>query len=188
MTGPGSSPNNGLLVLPQVNKSPRSACRARPAHPAPLALCRWYCPVSSCPDHCQESSRGWTSFKGLRFHLDLHFMANCPARYPSIGSISMVMVSAAYAIVSCRFTSMGCTPDAIVPPQQRRFRPLPLSVDPLSTGHLVYLMSPPPTVDSAFRSPRVPKTCGASASSMHLRRWLLIVMNALGSTSSPCLP
>ena len=53
------------------------------------------------------------------------------------------MVSAAFAIVSCRLTSMGCTPDAIVPPLQRRFRPLPLSVDPSSTGHLVCLMSPP---------------------------------------------
>ena len=80
--GPGSSPNNELLVLPQVNKRPRSASPARPTHPAPLALGRWYCPVSSCPDHCQESSRGWTSFKGLRFHLDLHFMGELSGQVP----------------------------------------------------------------------------------------------------------
>ena len=58
------------------------AAHLRPTHPAPLALGRWYCPVSSCRDHCQESSRGWTSFKGLRFHLDLHFMGELSGQVP----------------------------------------------------------------------------------------------------------
>ena len=183
--GPGSSPSNEPLVLPQVNKRPRSASPARPSHPSPLSLGRWYCPVSSCPDRCQESSRGWTSFKGLRFHLDLHFMGDLSGQVPLdwLHQQGYGVCSACNRVLSSH--SNGLHPRCYRASVGASVQAPPLSVDPSSTGHLVCLMSPPPTVDSALRSPLVPETSGASASSMHLRRWLPI---ALGSTSSPCLP
>ena len=137
--GPGSSPSNELLVLPQVNKRPRSASPARPAHPPPLSLGRWYCPVSSCPDLCQESSRGWTSFKGLQFHLDLHFMGDLSGQVPLdwLHQQGYGVCSVCNRVLSSHFNGL----------------PLHLLVDPSSTGHLVCLMSPPPTVDSALPIP-----------------------------------
>ena len=68
--------------MPQVPKRARSCFPARPSSPVCQVPGRWCCQVSSCPDDCQESSRGWTSFKSLRSHLDHHFMGELSGQVP----------------------------------------------------------------------------------------------------------
>ena len=174
-------------MMPQIHQRPRSASPARPTSSTPQAQGRWYCPVTSCPDHCQESSRGWTSFEGLRFHLDLHFMGELSGQVPlgwlqhqgyGVWTVCNCVLSSHFNGLHPRCYRAFTAAVAPAPPTVRR---------PLLDGALVCPMFPLPTAGSGHRSLRAPETCGASASSTHSRQWLHIGTKDRGSTSSPCL-
>ena len=184
--GPGPSPNNEPFVLPQVHKRPRSSSPATPTSSAPQAQGRWYCPVVSCPDHCQATSRGWTSFKSLRHHLDLHFTGELSGQVPLdwLQRQGYGVCCVCHLVLSSHFNGLHPRCCRALTAAVSPFRP-PLVV-PSSKGLPPYPTSSPLMAESGHRSLLVLETYGASASSTHLLRWWLTGMRGRGSISSPC--
>ena len=110
----------------------------------------------------------WTSFKGLRFHLDLHFMGELSGQV-----LLDWLKQQGYGVCSVCNRVLSSHFNGLHPRCYRAFTAAALSVVLSSMGHLVCPMSPPPTAGSRPRSLRAPETFGVSASSMHSRQWLL---------------
>ena len=71
---------------------------------------RWYCPVTSCPDHCPLSSRGWASFSAMKGHCDRHLGGFLAGDLPLDWLHKVGYEFAGSASASCPLDSAGAAP------------------------------------------------------------------------------
>ena len=97
---------------------------------------RWYCPVSSCPDHCPVSSRGWASFSAMKGHCDRHLGGFLEGDLPLdwLQEVGYGVCEVCNRILSLKFRGRcpSCWPAFISSqPRPTSGRPLPDDMPPL---------------------------------------------------------
>ena len=69
---PSPPPPPGSVATSLRRPAPQDSAQAPSSKRLASSNGRWYCPVTSCPDHCPLSSRGWASFGAMKGHCDRH--------------------------------------------------------------------------------------------------------------------
>ena len=77
---------------------------------------RWYCPVESCPKHCQRRSAGWMAWKGLNSHLAEHAAGRLEGEIPCdfLSNHRLGRCTICSKVLSLRFGNAcpSCRPDS----------------------------------------------------------------------------